>query len=293
MWYCILATLIIFHRVHILCANIGTSWVSATKRTGVFPFSCGRTQFRSFYGVTLLARWIRKTNQSKISGNECQLYVPDIISAGNLAPQQICVLLVLGRKSQSATGRCLLDSSRRWGASICEKGKLPFPRECIKAHVYTFYAAELKTKQKLWLPGDWDFIDIGWLMEWHHTHASTSISNQHSWTYGTYPSQSGCTTRSTSSQRRRKQPTGCEGRSPPPAARRNLPWCRTGRKPSWPCSPPGEGWRGRGLKTENCVLEQTATLCSSDKMFYCHLMGLILQDMVPLFETSINVLNNH
>lgn len=148
MWYCILATLIIFHWVHILCANIGTSWVSATKRTGVFPFSCGRTQFRSFYGVTLLARWIRKTNQSKISGNECQLYVPDIKSAENLAPQQICVLLVLGRKSQSATGRCLLDSSRRWGASICEKGMRPFPPCMYKSphlHVLRCWAKD-KTK---------------------------------------------------------------------------------------------------------------------------------------------------
>lgn len=54
-----------------------------------------------------------------------------------------------------------------------------------------------------------------------------------------YPNRSGCTPRSISSQRRRRRPTECGGRGPPPAARRNLPWCHNGRKPSLLCSPAG------------------------------------------------------
>lgn len=54
----------------------------------------------------------------------------------------------------------------------------------------------------------------------------------------TYPSRSGCTTRSTSSQRRRRRLTGRGGRGPPPAARSNSPWSHTGRRPPLPCSPP-------------------------------------------------------
>lgn len=61
-------------------------------------------------------------------------------------------------------------------------------------------------------------------------------------------------------------------------------------QPTWVV---GVGGRGIKKKTENCELEETAPLCSSDKVFYYHLMGLILQDMVLHFETSINVLNNH
>lgn len=61
-------------------------------------------------------------------------------------------------------------------------------------------------------------------------------------TYGTvadtYPTQSGCTTRSTSSPRRRRRRAERGGRGPPPAARSNSPWSRTGRRPPPPCSPP-------------------------------------------------------
>lgn len=54
---------------------------------------------------------------------------------------------------------------------------------------------------------------------------------------GTYPNQSGCTTRSTSSQRRRRRLAGRGDTGLPPAARSNSPWCRTGRRPPPPCSP--------------------------------------------------------
>ena len=54
----------------------------------------------------------------------------------------------------------------------------------------------------------------------------------------TYPTLSEYTTRSTSSQRRMRQPTGREGTDPPPGARNSWPWCHTGRTRSPPCSPP-------------------------------------------------------
>lgn len=54
----------------------------------------------------------------------------------------------------------------------------------------------------------------------------------------TYPSQSKCTTKSTSSLRRRRLSTEREGRGPPPVARSNSPWLHTGRRPLPPCSPP-------------------------------------------------------
>ena len=61
-------------------------------------------------------------------------------------------------------------------------------------------------------------------------------------TYGTvastYPNQSGCIPRSTSSQRKRTRLTECGDTGPPPAARSNSPWPHSGRKSPLPCSPP-------------------------------------------------------
>lgn len=97
-------------------------------------------------------------------------------------------------------------------------------------------------------------VAIWWLLaatsdEWMD-HISSCVSYLYSSTYckeaGTYPNQSGCTTRSTSSQRRRKQLTECGDRGPPPAARSNSPWSHTGRRPpllySPPTGEPGRQW---------------------------------------------------
>ena len=65
------------------------------------------------------------------------------------------------------------------------------------------------------------------------------VSEHHPTVIPTHPSQSGCTTRSTSSERRRSGPAGSADTCPPPAARSNLPECWTGRTPQLTCMPSG------------------------------------------------------
>ena len=65
---------------------------------------------------------------------------------------------------------------------------------------------------------------------------------------GSYPNQSGCSTRSTSSPRRRKQPIVRRGTNPPPAARSSWPWSHIERIPTRLCSPPWEERETEGVK---------------------------------------------
>lgn len=53
-----------------------------------------------------------------------------------------------------------------------------------------------------------------------------------------HPSRSGCRPRSTSSRRRKRRPAMREDKGLPPAAKRNWPWCSTGRTQSLLCSQP-------------------------------------------------------
>lgn len=107
-------------------------------------------------------------------------------------------------------------------------------------------AVVVKTKQTFRLPDDCHLMGFWRLLattsdKWMHQ-ISSEMSYLYSSTYGTqagtYPNQSGYTTRSTSFQRRRKLPTECGDRSLPPAARSNSPWPHTGRRPPLLCSSP-------------------------------------------------------
>lgn len=95
----------------------------------------------------------------------------------------------------------------------------------------------------------------------------------------THPIQSGCTTRSISSARRRSGPAVSAGTSPPPATRSNWPGCWTGRKPRLTCT----------LSREDTTIVQTtgwATGSSAprNKMCYPEIMvGLYTFDNIPFF----------
>lgn len=69
--------------------------------------------------------------------------------------------------------------------------------------------------------------------EARHPHTTSAV-------VPTHPTQSGCTTRSISAERRRSGPAGSADTCPPPAARSNWPGCWTGRKPRLTCTPSRE-----------------------------------------------------
>lgn len=82
---------------------------------------------------------------------------------------------------------------------------------------------------------DTQIIPIGPLHTQRGSHDTKCKRKTHTWTY---PSQLGCTTKSTSSLRRMKRLKVREDKGLRPAARSSSPWCHSERRPPQLCNPP-------------------------------------------------------